>query len=326
MRLHFRSSIWWLGAAATASLALGAGIVRATIPDTARAGTRPPTPLETIAYSRCTARQRNSCTATALYTVAADGSRRRLLVPNASSPTWSPGGLSPAWSPDGRQIAYSGRGGIWVVRADGTGRRRLTTNPREGLDSGPSWSPDGQRITFQRERYVGDTLVSDLYAVEIQTRRFTRLTRTPEIMEFDAAWSPDGKEIAYQQEYGRDGIHVLDLATGRSERLTSGSGDSEPAWSPDGTKIAFAIFGGARPGAIVVMKRDGSRRRKIVASARPWRWFWSPSWSPDGSRIAYGSAVRDGPHWIVVTRADGKGRLILVRGDEPDWRPHLPRS
>src|SRR5690349_19521270 len=31
------------------------------------------------------------------------------------------------WSPDGRRVAYTAGGQLWVVNADGSGRRRLTT-------------------------------------------------------------------------------------------------------------------------------------------------------------------------------------------------------
>ena len=54
-----------------------------------------------------------------LRAVRTDGSHQRLLVRDAESP---------AWSPDGRRVAYmsASRGGIWVVRADGSDPRRLT--------------------------------------------------------------------------------------------------------------------------------------------------------------------------------------------------------
>ena len=53
------------------------------------------------------------------------------------------GDIEPAWSPDGRLIAFSstraGSEDIWVMRADGTGLRRLT---RDSYDDGaPDWQP-----------------------------------------------------------------------------------------------------------------------------------------------------------------------------------------
>jgi polyisoprenoid-binding protein YceI len=55
---------------------------------------------------------------------------------------------SPAWSPDGRRIAYVRDGAIHVMRADGSGDRRLTRGRR---DAAPAWSPDGARLSFVRD-------------------------------------------------------------------------------------------------------------------------------------------------------------------------------
>jgi hypothetical protein len=102
--------------------------------------------VETIAYTACTFYHEVpgevTCRRTGLFRIQLNGSRRRFLAQDASDPEWSP---------DGRQIAYTGRGGIWVCRADGSGRRRVTREPRRGLDDSPSWSPDGRRIVFHRE-------------------------------------------------------------------------------------------------------------------------------------------------------------------------------
>jgi Tol biopolymer transport system component len=62
--------------------------------------------------------------------------------------------LTPTWSPDSRHLAFASRGGLWVVRPDGSGRRRLvsqhlsTTGGTTRVASAPSWSPDGRWNAF----------------------------------------------------------------------------------------------------------------------------------------------------------------------------------
>ena len=51
------------------------------------------------------------------------------------------------WSPDGTRIAFSMNSDIYVVHADGSGLRRLTTY---AFAESPAWSPDGTRIAYAR--------------------------------------------------------------------------------------------------------------------------------------------------------------------------------
>jgi Tol biopolymer transport system component len=75
----------------------------------------------------------------------------------ASSSAWD---NSPAFSPDGRQIAFMGRAHdrweVFVMNADGSGRRQLTQGVgAEGQTSNsvaPAWSPDGTQIAFLSDR------------------------------------------------------------------------------------------------------------------------------------------------------------------------------
>ena len=51
----------------------------------------------------------------------------------------------PAWSPNGRSLAFARHpGGVFVINADGSGERRLAGGQK------PVWSPDGRKIAFVR--------------------------------------------------------------------------------------------------------------------------------------------------------------------------------
>jgi TolB protein len=72
-----------------------------------------------------------------IYLVARDGSDLRQLTRN----TWE-WDRSPAWSPNGGQILFysnrgEGRRQLWVMNADGTGLRNLSSNQHNDWD--PVW-------------------------------------------------------------------------------------------------------------------------------------------------------------------------------------------
>lgn len=95
-----------------------------------------------------------------------------------------------SWSPDGAQIAYASvadkngeecgsdecsyNGEIYVMRADGGERRRLTQNPAS--DSGPGWSPDGERIVFGSGRNYPEGASYELYSIKPDGSCLTWLT------------------------------------------------------------------------------------------------------------------------------------------------------
>ena len=75
-----------------------------------------------------------------IYAINIDGSGDHRLTANPVREDLSVGGF--AYSGDGRRIAYAsnatGDGDIYVMNADGTHQRQLTTGPE--LDGAPAWS------------------------------------------------------------------------------------------------------------------------------------------------------------------------------------------
>ena len=157
-----------------------------------------------------------------VWVVNADGSSPVNLTPNAL-PAISDN-RHPDWSADGRSIVFAstagGDWGIWVMNADGTGKRQLTNTP--ALDAEPTWSPDGSSIAFRRTDATG----SDIMIVPAAGGEPARIAMPGE--QRMPAWSPDGKLIAFvgQENAASQPELFLMRADGQqAHRVTT-----DPAW------------------------------------------------------------------------------------------------
>lgn len=122
-----------------------------------------------------------------------------------------------AYSPDGRRIVFSsdrdGNREIYIMRADGTGARRLTSHP--AWDGHPYWSADGTRILFESNRGPGDTF--EVMVMFADGGRVTNLTRNA-VDDKHPSWSPDGRRILYESHLdGQVDLFLVDL-DGTNER------------------------------------------------------------------------------------------------------------
>ena len=263
-----------------------------------------------------------------LWVMNPDGSGQRTLTRKASD------SHAPVWSPDARRIAFVRhrrgaplpRGGraenqdIYVINADGSGERRLTSGPVQSIF--PAWSPDGRKIAFTRatpRRTLGvRRWHTDLYLMNADGSGQRRLTSGAP-PQWGPVWSPDGRKIAFRSD---SDIYVINADGSGQRRLTSSPADELfPAWSPDGRKIAFTGATDNVPAVqeplweVYVINADGSDKQKLARGL-------SPVWSPDGRKIAY---ERHGVHLmnaeVHVMNADGTGQRRLVLGASPVWSP-----
>jgi Tol biopolymer transport system component len=80
----------------------------------------------------------------------ADSTVARLTFDSASATGSFSGSIDPSWSPDGKLIVFAAGTendhDIFVMNADGSQRRQLTSGPAN--DRVPAWSPNGSLIAF----------------------------------------------------------------------------------------------------------------------------------------------------------------------------------
>jgi tricorn protease len=229
--------------------------------------------------------------------------------------TITSGGEHAHISPDGREIAFSLRGDIWIMPANGGEGRRVTSGPEK--DEWPRFSPDGKRIAYFSDK--GGS--SNIYLLDPKSGKSAPVTRGPG-NDFFHNWAPDGKKLVFCSERsGNREIWVVDLESQQLVQLTNHpASDDDPAFSPDGKLVAFDS---GRDGvqAIYVMNADGSDVRRVSTGGG---FFQVPSFSPDGKMIVFeamnpttGSST--GLH--VVDLAGGRSMQISEDGTGACWSP-----
>jgi TolB protein len=243
-----------------------------------------------IAFTRCTG-EASSCN---IWTMRRDGTHKRQIT--QCRPESCFGNLSPAWHPDGRHIIFerdqrnaegANRPGLFLIRADGTGMRRLTRarTDRDISHTEPQYSPDGRWIVFTRVIHESDD-PNRLFIVRADGTGIRGLT--PRNLDSDNPdWSPDGGLIVFTahprvpgSEFTADIFTIHPNGTGLRQ-LTHGRPDVQfnffASWSPDGRRIVFNRVG-PRVDDVFTMNRFGAARRRITHTSN--RFEIRPDWGP----------------------------------------------
>jgi len=232
-----------------------------------------------------------------IHVVRPDGSGLRKLTRTEAEE------YAPVWSPDGTEIAFTASSDIFVMAADGSRRRQLTTGGSAADPAKVSWSPDGARIAF--ESNDGSLLVVESDGGAPRTL-VTASSVDGVTWSTEPAWSPDGARIAFAGRGSEAGLYVVPASGGDAERLTrTESYDVSPSWSPDGESIAFCRW----PDGIHVVDAGGGTPRLLAD-----RHCGAAAWSPDGTQIAFtATSPTDSTAYVFVMDANGSEPRQLTR-------------
>ena len=215
-------------------------------------------------------------------------------------------------------------GDLYVVRADGTGLRRLKGWGPFGVDGkafgaySALWSHDRASIALALAVTFNGDPDTAVHLISKDGRNLRRLSEWCRLLE---TWSPDGKHL-FHSNWGCVGYEKL-----RSVPVTGGKSTpvriaaawnpriAEPDWSRDGTRIA-AILSSRDPDkasdGIVTMNSEGKRLMRITRGDDT-----GPTWSPNGRAILFTHGTYGAPN-VYVVGPDGKG-LRALTSDGASW-------
>ena len=185
---------------------------------------------------------------------------------------------------------------LTTVNASSADARDVRTEKRAWLYQ-PTASSDGQGLAVARIEEQG-------YAVEIgaasgRTRKRYTVPAWPWL-----AWRPERAQLAVASAHhnGEDGIHLLDLETGRWQRLVAGAQEVWPAWSPQGDVLAYSRLEPQR--SIYLFDLNTKRERRFCEGVLA-------AFDPRGGRLAIIRGDREAIELVDLSTAQ---RAILAKG------------
>ena len=250
------------------------------------------------------------------------------------------GDYNPAFSPDGTRILFSSSrdtavatstgaspgptylaSELYVMRADGTGVRRLTRH--ESWDGAPAWAPDGRAAFFYSQR-GGESRIYRT-GVGAADAGSESAGAAPEPISAGAepaevAAAPEPTSAASEAGSGPELISAAAEPAGGPEPISAaGEAALSPALGPDG-RLAYTAQRDGR-WTLVSTRPDGSDPRVESDAARD---YWAPTYDPVSGRL-----LAHGPGPVAdasVFESDAPGEFLVhppLPVDMPDRQVSL---
>jgi len=194
---------------------------------------------------------------------------------------------NPQISPDGNQVVYRRmgfdimkdreKGNLWIVNANGTSHRKLTS--REVNETQARWSPTGDRIAFVSSTNEG----SEIYMYWMETGQIAKISQL-EKSPASLTWSPDGKSLAFTMKVDTKPPVIISMP-----RKPKGADWAKPARITDRLKHESDGSGYIAPGFIhiFIIPAEGGAPRQL--SSENYNQGGSLSFSPDSKAIYFSS-------------------------------------
>ena len=217
---------------------------------------------------------------------------------------------------------------IYLMNADGTGKKwaRPTTQPYEITD--PSWSKAGSRIAVSV--WIGGSRgglpgVPYLATIGLASGSIGFVSAGLGAVEaFSPSFDPTGKKIVYAGHNGQsleiinaDGSgHTTLIEAGRVGGGIPLGNIAYPVYSPDGKRIAFALNVVGNWDLFVLSLTDGTAKRLTTNAADDTH----PTWSADGTRLAF-TSTRSGPSQVWTMPSNGGTQVRVTKTSVAEQSP-----
>lgn len=197
----------------------------------------------------------------------------------------------PQISPDGSKVVYirnfkdimtdRNLSNLWVVNADGSGNRPLTTGNHNV--SSPRWSHDGSKIAYLSN---AEDDKMKLYMMWLGTRETAALTNTPQ-SPGSPVWSPDDRFLAFTMFVPETNASPIKMPS-----KPEGAKWNDPPKYIDALRYRGDGQGYLKSGnrQLFLISSEGGTPRQLTKGAQN---HGSPSWSRDGRALYFSANLRE---------------------------------